>query len=283
MFKVLALSGLSLVFSHSHFDVDGALRTCGVRDLTAEEFATAETERETVLKSMQLEGVELTAGGSIGVYVHVITNSTGGGNIPDAQITNQINVLNAAYAPGGWKFVLKAKDITANDSWYTMQPGTVAETNAKNALRKGTAADLNLYTANIGGGLLGWATFPKDYAKSPKMDGVVVLYSSLPGGSATNYNEGDTGTHEVGHWMGLYHTFQGGCSEINGGDGVSDTPAEKQANYGCPPDTTDTCTSAGRDPIHNFMDYVYDRCMYEFTSGQFSRAQSEWTAYRFGK
>jgi len=109
MFKVLALSGLSLVFSHSHFDVDGALRTCGVRDLTAEEFATAETERETVLKSMQLEGVELTAGGSIGVYVHVITNSTGGGNIPDAQITNQINVLNAAYAPGGWKFVLKAK------------------------------------------------------------------------------------------------------------------------------------------------------------------------------
>jgi len=283
MFKVLALSGLSLVFSHSHFDVDGALRTCGVRDLTAEEFATAETERETVLKSMQLEGVELTAGGSIGVYVHVITNSTGGGNIPDAQITNQINVLNAAYAPGGWKFVLKAKDITANDSWYTMQPGTPAETNAKNALRKGTAADLNLYTANIGGGLLGWATFPKDYAKSPKMDGVVVLYSSLPGGSATNYNEGDTGTHEVGHWMGLYHTFQGGCSEIGGGDGVSDTPAEKQANYGCPPETTDTCTSAGRDPIHNFMDYVYDRCMYEFTSGQFSRAQSEWTAYRFGK
>jgi len=283
MFKVLALSGLSLVFSHSHFDVDGALRTCGVRDLTAEEFATAETERETVLKSMQLEGVELTAGGSIGVYVHVITNSTGGGNIPDAQITNQINVLNAAYAPGGWKFVLKAKDITANDSWYTMQPGTVAETNCKNALRKGTAADLNLYTANIGGGLLGWATFPKDYAKSPKMDGVVVLYSSLPGGSATNYNEGDTGTHEVGHWMGLYHTFQGGCTEIGGGDGVSDTPAEKQANYGCPPETTDTCTSAGRDPIHNFMDYVYDRCMYEFTSGQFSRAQSEWTAYRFGK
>jgi len=284
MFKLIALSGLTAVFSHSHFDVDGALRTCGVRDLTQEEFAEAEVQREAVLKSMELEGVKTTAGGSIPVYVHVITNSTGGGNVPDSQITSQINVLNAAYAPGGWKFVLAAKDVTANDSWYTMQPGTTAETQCKNALRKGTADDLNLYTANIGGGLLGWATFPKDYTKSPKMDGVVVLYSSLPGGSATNYNEGDTGTHEVGHWMGLYHTFQGGCSEVGGGDGVSDTPAEKQANYNCPPDSTDTCPSSpGNDPIHNFMDYVYDRCMYQFTNGQFSRAQSEWNAYRLGK
>jgi hypothetical protein len=282
MFKLLTLTGLaSSALAHSVFDHDGVMRTCGVRDLTQEEFEAAEAQRETILKTMPL--TEMATGGTINVYVHVITNSTHG-NIPDSQINSQISVLNAAYKAGGWKFVLAAKDVTANDSWYTMQPGTPAEKNCKEALRRGKAADLNLYTANIGGGLLGWATFPKDYTKEPLMDGVVVLSTSLPGGSAKNYDEGDTGTHEVGHWMGLYHTFQGGCREVGGGDGVADTPAEKEANYGCPPETTNTCNdSQGNDPIHNFMDYVYDKCMWEFTKGQYSRAQSEWSAYRAGK
>jgi hypothetical protein len=278
-FVAIATTGaLAQHEGHTHrTDSDGITR-CSVADLTAEEFAAAEADRE-----MTLKGVQMVSGGTINVYFHSITNSTGGGAIPQKQIDDQLKVLNAAYNKGGWKYVLKSVDVTANDKWYTVAPGKPEETQMKSSLRKGTAADLNLYTANIGGGLLGWATFPKDYSKSPSMDGVVVLYTSLPGGTAKNYNEGDTGTHEVGHWMGLYHTFQGGCREIGGGDGVADTPAEKEATYECP-GVKDSCPdSPGNDPDTNFMDYVYDSCMNEFTNGQFDRIAQEFSAYRAGK
>lgn len=218
----------------------------------------------------------------IDVYWHVIRNGTSAsqGNIPDSQIANQISVLNAAYASTGWSFNLVSTDRTTNAAWYGMSPGSAAEAAAKNALRQGTADDLNIYSSNPGGGLLGWATFPQDYSKNPKMDGVVVLFSSLPGGSATPYNLGDTGTHEVGHWMGLYHTFQGGCSRT--GDRVSDTPAEKTAAFGCPI-SRDTCTAPGLDPITNFMDYTDDACMNSFSAGQDTRMDSMFTTYREGK
>ena len=222
-------------------------------------------------------------GGTINVYFHVINAGSGiaNGDIPLSQIQDQIQVMNAAFGGAyGWSFNLVEVTRTTNSRWYNLRSGSKNERDMKNALRRGTADDLNIYSANLQGGLLGWATFPSSYAGNPKMDGVVILYSSVPGGSAVPYDEGDTGTHEVGHWMGLYHTFQGGCT--GNGDFVGDTPAEASPAYGCP-NGRDTCAGGGFDPIENFMDYSDDACMFEFTTGQDSRMDSQFTTYRAGK
>jgi hypothetical protein len=219
-------------------------------------------------------------GGLIYVYFHVINKGAGiaNGDVSAQMIADQIAVLNAAYAPWGWSFQLVATDRTTNSTWYSNCYGS-SESAMKNALRQGSADDLNIYSCNPSGGVLGWATFPWSYSQQPKLDGVVVLDSSLPGGSAAPYDLGDTATHEVGHWMGLYHTFQGGCKKT--GDYVNDTPAEKSAAFGCPVGR-DTCSSAGQDPIYNFMDYTDDACMNTFTAGQDSRMDTMYSTYRLG-
>ena len=253
-----------------------APKRCGTRNM-----GTGEIRR--VARAVELAlggGGPGVTGGTIPVYVHVIRRGDGiaNGQPTPQMINDQIAVLNGAFDGTGWSFGLASVDSTVNDSWFTMTPRSTAERQAKAALRQGGPEALNLYSANPGQGLLGWATFPSDYSEAPDNDGVVISYTTLPGGSAAPYNLGDTGTHEVGHWMGLLHTFQGGCNKTN--DAVLDTPATKAHGTTCVAGT-DTCSrQPGLDPVGNFMDYTDDSCMNTFSAGQDTRMDQMSSAFR---
>lgn len=224
---------------------------------------------------------------TIPVYFHVIrTGSTvEQGNVPDSWIRKQISALNLSYAgfyggaDTGFRFELAGVDRTTNAKWFTMTPGGADEFKAKRQLRQGGSNALNIYTVD-GGAFLGWATFPSSYDSQPWVDGVIIAFASMPGSKIPgfeDFNLGFTATHEAGHWLGLYHTFQGGCNA--NGDYVADTPAEKGPAFGCQVGR-DSCLEAGFDPIHNFMDYSDDPCYFEFTAGQAERLQEQYLFFR---
>ena len=144
---------------------------------------------------------------------------------------------------------------------------------------------MNFYTANPGNGILGWATYPADFDGDPEKDGVVILHSTFPGGATAPYNRGHTATHEIGHWLGLYHTFQsgnplGGSGCVPPGDEVDDTPPHSGPNMKC--DAGDSCEKVGdgQAPIHNYMNYTPDDCMTEFTMGQRLRMMEQVGTFR---
>jgi hypothetical protein len=202
-------------------------------------------------------------------------------------ITDQMTVLNDSYsgrtapdaADSPFRFSLSKITWTVNPAWYTVVPGK-NERDMKKELYEGDSTTLNVYSANIGAGLLGWAYFPKGYNNGRDfIDGVVMLDESMPGGTAGKYALGDTLTHEVGHWLMLEHTFKSGCSAS--GDYVDDTPREAIPQFNCPIGA-DTCTAPGVDPIHNFMDYSQDSCMNMFTPGQVERMNDAWIQFRSG-
>lgn len=204
-------------------------------------------------------------------------------------IQAQVDVLNDAFSGTGaaansgdtpFRFDLTDTTYTVNAAWATLAPETKEERAAKTALHQGDASTLNVYVLNLGDGLLGYAEFPQRGKGQLWRDGVMILDESMPGGTASPYAEGDTATHEVGHWLGLFHTFQNGCRTR--GDYVTDTPAEALPAFECAVDTgRDSCPDQpGIDPVQNFMDYTEDACMNEFTTGQIRRMSNSWEAFR---
>lgn len=275
----LSFAGLA-VAAESPF---GGQKPHGIRDQVLDRCSTPEPTRiemDETSKAIQqwISTQRAGATGNIKVAFHVIYNPNNNeGNLSQALIDAQIAKLNSDYAGTGFTFTLASVDRTGNRNWFTMTPGSSKETNAKNSLAITPATRLNFYTCKPGQGLLGWATFPWSYAQTDKRHGVVCHYASVPGGNLAPYNLGRTAVHEVGHYLGLYHTFQGGCTSP--GDQVSDTPYEASAAFGCPTGRN-TCSQAGNDPITNFMDYTDDACMFQFSAGQVVRMQSSVGTYR---
>ncbi|KAI1849374.1 hypothetical protein JX265_012066 [Neoarthrinium moseri] len=223
------------------------------------------------------ESMHIQATINTNVYWHVIASArtVAAGWLSNATLDAQLDVLNEAYAPHGISFNDAGRDWTINSNWA--QDG--AELAMKKALRKGTYKDVNVYFVPTLDAF-GYAYLPDSVSTGSNAfyrDGCTILSSTVPGGSETNFNLGYTVVHEVGHWLGLLHTFEGGCS--GSGDMVSDTPAERSQASGCPVGR-DTCSGGGVDPIHNYMDYSDDPCYEEFTAGQQTRMYSQWNTYR---
>ena len=222
------------------------------------------------------------------MYVHSITDGAAG-QVTDAEIDAQITVLNLAFAgfyggPNtGFSFKLKRITRTNNAAWFAGNPETPADIEMKQTLKRGDPDELNLYLTS-GGFYLGWAYFP-DIVEDEEfsfLDGVVIDYRTLPGGEyGSAYSLGQTATHEVGHWLGLWHTFDNSENCMGIGDEVADTPFMSVPTGGCP-EGKDSCPAlAGLDPIHNYMDYSFDSCYEEFTVGQTDRMQSQFNFWRF--
>ncbi|MEV6268079.1 zinc metalloprotease [Kribbella sp. NPDC051936] len=248
------------------------------RELSAAEQKAIDARTAEILKAKKAR-VGTLASASVPVYIHVMLSKSGAGDVTSTQITQQIAELNQDFAGQessqaantGFTFTLAGVNRYYNDQWHKDRQST----SYRSQTRQGGKNALNIWLVDFS--YLGIATFPWDYASNPSIDGIRVQYSSLPGGSATNYNDGKTATHEAGHWFGLYHTFQGGCTSTN--DSVADTPAQSSSSSGCP-EGRDSCSLPGLDPIHNYMDYSYDSCYNQFTPGQSTRISDMWTAYR---
>ncbi|MCW3115984.1 MAG: Pregnancy-associated plasma protein-A [Chitinophagaceae bacterium] len=240
------------------------------------------------MASNPAEEARLLAGGIIEIPVVVnVLYKTSSENISQAQIQSQIDVLNEDFAATNTdynktpsifqavrsgnvnvRFVLDQiiRKSTSKRSWGTND--AMKKTSGGGIAPTSPTTKLNLWSCNLGGGILGYAQFP---GGSSATDGVVVDNNAFgrTGTVTAPYHKGRTATHEVGHWMNLRHIWgDANC----GNDQVGDTPQANTANFGCPSyPHYSTCTGTPVEMTMNYMDYTDDACMYMFSAGQKTR------------
>jgi hypothetical protein len=237
----------------------------------------------------------------IPVVVHVVWN-TAAQNISDAQVTSQIDVLNRDFrrtnadvgtAPA--PFLPLATDARIEFFLANTDPNgvpttgierrqtTVASFSDNDAVKSSASGGLdawpadrylNLWACQLGGGLLGYAQFPGGPANT---DGVVCLQSAFGtlGTAAAPFDLGRTATHEIGHWLDLFHIWGDDGTGCSGSDNVADTPNQGGGNTGVPTFPHVSCNNGpDGDMFMNYMDYVDDRAMVMFSAGQVARMQA---------
>ncbi|EKG14371.1 Peptidase M43 pregnancy-associated plasma-A [Macrophomina phaseolina MS6] len=246
------------------------------------------------LGARQADSTNTTA--VLSFYFHIILaeNNHTTDFITDDLLARQLDILNDGFVAMGYKFDLIETTRIVNDTWfYNATQYSPIETEMKTALRKGDRKALNTYVVGFPDTSdSAWASLPATLGPLDWPDGRwliddgVVLHNSvlLNGSNWYGWNKGKSLVHEAGHWVGLYHTFSGGC-EANY-DYIDDTPLEAvpessiSALGGCPIGRDSCPDDPGLDPIHNFMDYTGDDCRTEFTPGQVAFAHSQMEMYR---
>ena len=315
---ITAVLGASVLMASA---TDPLIRKCASNDILQQQLADdparaamlqqIENQTAAFIQQQKNNGNSTQSVVTIPVVFHVVYN-TAAQNISDAKCIAQLNQLNldfsrmnsdAGNTPAAFaglasntqiQFCLAQRDPNGLATTGIIHKSTTVSSFSSNdnVKRSNNGGDnawdatkyLNIWTCNLGGGLLGYAQFPGGSAST---DGVVVLYSSvgsmLSPGTAAPYHYGRTATHEVGHWLNLRHIW-GDESQCNADDLVGDTPKQKAENYGCPsyPQTTQSggrCSTADPSSMFmNYMDYTDDACMNMFSAGQASRMQALFTS-----
>ncbi|PYH77165.1 metalloprotease MEP1 [Aspergillus uvarum CBS 121591] len=306
--SVLIIMGMQVLCSASSLD-RGFCATPAPSERLKAEFRRLSMSKPRTNSSLVYETREAESTIQIETWFHIVSSQAAANSVSDQMIASQLIYLQEAYDNATISYRLKGITRHVNDTWAHNQD----EIAMKSALRRGSYSTLNVYfqtdlqmspdgsaralrgitarqMGTLSSSVLGFCTLPDPSinASSPRStyikDGCNVLAQTMPGGSLAHYNQGGTAVHEIGHWNGLLHTFEGDtCSSNNEGDYIDDTPQQSEPTNGCPAQKDSCPDLPGLDAIHNFMDYSSDDCYENFTPDQIERMRNMWFSMRAGK